>query len=46
MQTEADNFEVPLLQMHKVVNPLSRLLLVRATVLELSHQGDNQGFNR
>ena len=38
---EAHNFEVPLLQRHDVVNPVLCLLLVRATVPELSLQGDS-----
>lgn len=38
---EAHNFEVPLLQMHNVVNAVLCLFLIRATVPELSLQGDN-----
>ena len=44
MQMEAHNFEVPLLQRHDVVNPVLCLLLVRATVPELSLQGDSWGI--
>ena len=39
MQMEAHKFQVPLLQRHDVVNPMLCLLLVRATVPELSLQG-------